>query len=200
MTENLKPREKLFVEEYLKNNFDAEVAAKKAGYGGKEGRDMSRMLMRSPDVQAAIRTRLKEGQLTADQILRRVSEMALSNIADFLDDNGKVDINKLRSRGYLVKSRKLRTTYGKDGSATTECEITLYDAQAALISLGKHLGLFKEPKKEDEDPNRLGGANLHFQLPQGTTIDDLRKLIGHLDANKSATQEHAAETAPQAAG
>jgi hypothetical protein len=74
--------------------------------------------------------------------------MATANIADFLDNDGNINMAELRRRGFLVKkTKRRRNTFRSrngDESTTEDSELELYDAQSALINIGKHLGVFND--------------------------------------------------------
>lgn len=197
--DRLTPLAKVFIEEYFRCGWNARAAGERVSPGS--SRNMYRKYMAMPAVQLEIQKRLREGHITSDQVIHRISEMATSSIADFVDENGKVNWEMVKRKGYLIKSRKLRTRYGPDGSSETECELTLYDAQAALIQIGKHLGLFKEPKRDEEGTPI--SPNFHFELPPNTSVDELRQLINRLQstsAGQLSSQEHSNKQIAEGAG
>ena len=74
-------------------------------------------------------------------------------MGDFMDIGSmafSLDLNKAKELGLTRLIKKVRqktvTTVAKDGTEeeTNTIEIELYDAQAALVQLGKHLDIFKD--------------------------------------------------------
>lgn len=131
-------KQQAFVEHYL-CTWNASAAARAAGYRGDANTVGPRLLKRS-GVAAAIAARLQALALSADEVLARLSQQATANLADFFtfDAAGRVTgLNSatFQARGYLVKKIKL------DGDRV---EIELYDAQAALVQMGKSYALFVE--------------------------------------------------------
>lgn len=127
-----------FIAEYPKD-FNATKAAIRAGYSPKTAYSQGQRLLKNVEVQEAIRAKLDELTMSADEALVRLGEQARSDISDFIDATTKrmflLDMDKVKKRGHLVKKIK----YTKDGP-----EIELYSSQKALELVGKHHGLFKQ--------------------------------------------------------
>ena len=134
----LSPKRRRFVEAYLAT-WNASEAARQAEYA-KPGSQGQRLLT-FVEVQTAIQQRLAEVAMKTDEVLARLAEQARSNIASFFTFDSDelvvmaLDIEEVKARGHLIK--KLKQT--KDG-----WEIELYDGQAALVQIGKHLKLFPD--------------------------------------------------------
>lgn len=92
-------------------------------------------------VSGLIRERLAEKQMSADEVLVRLSVQARGTMADFIQigptGNWNFDFVAAEEAGKLPLIKKLKET--KDGTA-----LELYDAQAALVHIGKAHGLFIE--------------------------------------------------------
>lgn len=146
----LTTKQRVFVEVYLSNGFNAGAAAREAGYSGDDRalRVIGAKNLVKPNVRAVVEDRLKEHKLTADEVLARLAEMARGTIEDFIDpDSGVFDLKKAAKarRLHLIKKIKQRTIISnKDDSQIDEVEVELYDAQKALIDLGRHLKLFTD--------------------------------------------------------
>jgi hypothetical protein len=126
-----------FVEAYLKT-WNATKAAAAANYA--HPMQQGSRLLSFVEVQAEIQSRLKELALSADEVLTRLSEQAIANVADFFKYNEDgtvcgVDTKILRERGHLVKKVKVDPD---------KIELELYDGQNALALMGKHHQLFIE--------------------------------------------------------
>lgn len=126
-----------FVEEYLKC-WNASEAARRADYAhpGQQGH----RLLKNVEIQEAIKQRLAETAMEADEVLARLSDQARADIADFItidEGTGKptLDLRKAEGKTHLVKN--VRET--KEGTF-----IELYNSQSALVHMGKAHGVFEE--------------------------------------------------------
>ena len=148
-------KQKLWLEEYLQC-WNATEAARKAGY--KNPRHSGYENRTKPYIEKRIRQRLRESAMSADEVLSRLAEQARGTIADFIDASvasGIPDLTEAREKGLLHLMKSISWT--KQGM-----RIELYDAQAALVHLGRHHGLFKD---QVEITWREG-------LPEGITPDE----------------------------
>lgn len=145
-------KQQQFVNEYLRC-FNATEAARRAGYSERTARAIGAENLTKPDILAAIKERLNERAMLADEVLMRLSEHARSDIGHFLyqDENGDIRITlcdadgNLKSEVRLIKKvtqRKLVRTSKDAVEEETTLALELYDAQAALVHLGKHHKLF----------------------------------------------------------
>ena len=142
----LTPKQQVFVEEYL-TSWNATDAARRAGYA--EPNVQGSRLLTYVSIQAAVKTRMAEKAMKADESLARLAEQARINIADFVseitetvfDRDGNphevrqivLNWDEIKRRGHLVKSIK---------STPSGPALELYDGQTALIQIGKAHGLF----------------------------------------------------------
>ena len=145
---DLTPKQRIFVEAYL-TTWNATEAARQAGY--KHAHVQGPRLLAKVSISEAVEARIKEAAMETDEVLARLSEQARANIGDFAkqafvietDEQGRqstidsvdLDWDQIKARGHLVK----KISSNANGPA-----IELHDGQAALIQLGKHLGLFAE--------------------------------------------------------
>lgn len=139
----LNDKRKVFVEEYLKS-WNATDAARIAGYAypNVEG---SRLLANA-SIAAEIKARLTDKVMSADEVLVRLSEQARGEHANYISATGFVNVPLMVAEGkaHLIKGIK-ETQFGK--------VIEFYDAQAALVHIGKHHKLFVEgPTGDANDP------------------------------------------------
>lgn len=140
--EDLRPRHQVFVNAYLKT-WNASEAARQAKYPFPSQAGAS--LIANTCVRAVIDQELRKHHLSSAMVLHRLRDMATSDITEFLDDSGRTDLEAVRQngKGHLIKKIKSRTTV-RGKYTETENELELYDAQSALVHIGKHLGLFNE--------------------------------------------------------
>jgi hypothetical protein len=99
-----------------------------------------------PVIRARVDERLQQFHMTADEVLARIAYHARGSLEDFIDPgSGAIDLSaakEARSLGLIKRYRTKQIINSKDDTEILETEIEMYDAQAALRDLGKHLGLF----------------------------------------------------------
>jgi phage terminase small subunit len=148
----LSNKRRAFAVQYLKD-FNATQAAIRAGYSPKTAYSIGQRLLNFVEVAEAIKIGIAELSMGADEVLLRLAEHARGNMGDFLDISSvsfQIDLNKAKELGltHLIKKVKQKTTIvsNKNGDdvETDQIEIELYDAQAALVQLGKYHGLFTD--------------------------------------------------------
>jgi phage terminase small subunit len=209
----LKGQRRRFAMEYLVDLRQRDAAIR-AGYSEKSADQQASVLMKNPEVFAAIQAGLDALAMPASEILARLSAQARGDMSDFVrideeevtltwsvlrqppgpdgepDMEGAVfnlatqeqvkptdlvlrtatvrrpavrlDLQEAGRRGKLGLLKKC--TVAQDGKVSIE----LYDAQAALIALGKHRNLFVERK----EVTGAGGAPVeHVHL----TLDEWKR-------------------------
>lgn len=142
----LSNKQRIFVEEYLKC-WNAAEAARRAGYSERTARSIGQENLTKPDIIEAIRVRVAETAMSADEVLLRLADMARSSMGDFINEAGSLDLKQaaLRDKLHLIKSYTITDKGGE--------RIELHDAQTALVHLGRHHGLFVDRSKvEVETP------------------------------------------------
>lgn len=154
----LNPKQQRFIAEYLVD-MNATQAAIRAGYSARTAKQQGSRLLTNADVVAALaRKQAKIAgklEMTAERVLAELALLGFSNMQDFAstDAAGKpeIDCSRLeRDQWAAVSQIKI----DEDGAIT----LKLYDKRAALVELGKHLGLFTEKhdhrhKIEPEEAN-----------------------------------------------
>lgn len=125
-------RQRMFVENYL-SCWNVTWAARDAGYRhpGVQGQRM----LRHPAIKALVAERMKEKAMGADEVLARLAQQARASMADFWRPSGGVDHQAIQNNGHLIKAIT-NTSQG--------LRVELYDAQAALVWLGKAFRLFSD--------------------------------------------------------
>ena len=126
-------KEKVWLAEYLKC-FNATEAARRAGYSWPD-RQGHRLRLKLSD---QIETSLKSRAMTPEQVIDRLGSQARAEYSEYINDQGEVDLAAMRAAGkmHLVKGVK----YDRQGRRMIE----FYDAQSALVHIGKHQKLFTE--------------------------------------------------------
>ena len=137
-----------FAEEYI-IDLDGKAAAIRAGYSPKGAQVTANRLMNHVGIAARIsdllETRSLRAAVTADQVMRELAQIGLSNIINYeIDDEGYVSLAEGAQSEAMRAIKKLKRTvkYDKDGNKNIETELELWDKVSALRLMGKHLGMF----------------------------------------------------------
>lgn len=158
----LTPKQKAFVEWYVKL-LNGGQAAKRAGYSG----DMLTLdvvaseNLRKPYIRAEIDRRLKESIPSADVLLTRISQTALSDVTPYLTDDGMLDVQALADAGlgHLVVGVKP----GKDGP-----EYTLAHPQTARKMLARYHRILGSLEVDLTTTSKLDRSSLDVLVAQVT--------------------------------
>jgi len=127
-----------FIQAYLKT-WNATEAARQAGY--KHPNAMGPRLVKVGIIAKEIQRRLDEKKLDADEVLRRLGDIARTDLGPYIESDSMgrvgVDIEGLKKAGltHLIKG----ITPTKHGA-----RIEFHDAAQALQLIGKHHKLFTE--------------------------------------------------------
>jgi len=148
----LSPKRLAFVNEYLQC-WNASEAARRAGYSAKTAYAAGSFLLRIPEVLREIEQRQRDSGMSANEALARLTDQARGSMGAFLhiSARGEVQVDlasrEARDKLHLIKKirlkRRRQLRAGKEWELES-IEIELYDAQAALIQIGRHHGLFTE--------------------------------------------------------
>jgi len=160
----LSPKHRKFCEEYLRlwNATDAYQAAYP-----KASRETARRngsdLLTNTDIAQEIKARIDERAMSANEVLDRLAEHARNEHGRYITEDGAVNLTQLIADGkaHLIKGIK-ETQYGKN--------IEFYDAQAALVQLGKHHKLFTD--RIEQDMTDRAAAALIAAMRQGASVVD----------------------------
>lgn len=141
---SLTHKRRVFIEEYLRC-WNATEAARQAGYAhpGSQGHSLLKII----EIDAEIKQRISEKAMSANEVVTRLAEHARGDIANGLKIDGTftmVDITKLKELGLTHLIKKFKQT-------KTGVELEFYDAQAALVHLGKVHGLFVDRQEVASD-------------------------------------------------
>ncbi len=144
MVRKLTDKQKMFVEAYLET-LNATESARRAKYRGNDQtlRAVGHENLTKPHIREEIDRRLKETIMSADEVLLRLGEQARAEYSLFMTPFGGLDLGELirAGKGHLIKKIK-KTLHG--------IEVEFYDAQAALVHLGKYHALFTDRLKVDD--------------------------------------------------
>jgi len=138
-------KEKVWLEEYLQC-WNATEAARRAGYKWPR-RLGSRKLAKFED---EIQERIDELAMSADEALLRLAQIARGEYAEYITEDGQIDIVGLvrDNKAHLIQ--KIRPT--KYGEA-----YEFYDMQKALVDIGRHHQLFTDKVDVTSKGEKLEG-------------------------------------------
>jgi hypothetical protein len=112
-------------------------------------------LLKNVEIEAAISQRISEAAMSADEVLTRLADHARGDFANALviDENyAGLDLQQLKDLGLTHLIKKFSQT--KNGTV-----LEFYDAQAALVHLGRHHGLFVDRHQEIKEGDALTVVN-----------------------------------------
>lgn len=161
-------RQRLFIEAYLCNGFNATKAAIAAGYSERSARSIGAENLTKPDILAELETYLAEISLSREEILTRLADLARADFANLLTVKEVPDLSAILAQGEqskpaegterppvpmttvaeldLLKAVQASQTYaiesveyGKYG-----LKVKLHDKLKALELAGRAKGLFRE--------------------------------------------------------
>lgn len=156
----LTPKQKMFVAEYL-IDLNATQAAIRAGYSGKTAGSIGNEYLQKPEIKAAIKKAMDERaqrtEITADKVFKEMAHLAFDDIGNYLTfKTVKTEVARDKETGdpiigyrTVVEVRDsadidtrgiAEVSTGKDGVF----RFKMYCKDAALVQVGKHLGLFKD--------------------------------------------------------
>ena len=158
-TPNLKPKQRAFVEAYFNNQMNATEAylTLHPNTGRDSARASASALLTNPNILAEIDRRMSEQVMSANEVLKRLSDMGKANLLPFIriTDEGFTyfDFSHPDAKNYFhlikkIKTKRTRRVEGKGENAEVWedewVEVELHDAQSALEKIGKHHHLFRD--------------------------------------------------------
>ena len=159
-------RDMRFCEEYL-IDLDAKHAALRAGFSPNTAKNASQWINPEKPSKPALRKeidrriaeRSRRTGVSVDRVVRELARLAFSNIADVIDDSGRLRRDVSPDDLAAVASHRRKAS-----ADVEEIEVRMYDKNRALELLGKHLGMFTENLRiEDvrpvivDDAGSIGG-------------------------------------------
>lgn len=135
----LSKKQRAFVDEYFKCNFNATEAYARAYQS--DSRESAATggsrLLRNVEIDAEIKRRMAEKVMGPEEVAYRLGEQARGDYSAYIQADGSVDLERLIADGkaHLIKSIK-ETAHGRN--------VEFYDGQSALIHIGKIHGIFTE--------------------------------------------------------
>ena len=139
----LSPKQKLFVNEYPVD-LNATEAALRAGYSPKSAKVIGAENLSKPAISAALEkamtARAEQIEITAESVVKELASIAFANINDVATwQSGEVTVLDSATSTADALSAVAQVT-----STASGLQLKMHDKQAALVTLGKHLGMFRE--------------------------------------------------------
>jgi phage terminase small subunit len=156
----LTPKQARFVAEYL-IDLNATQAAIRAGYSAKTAADIGRQLLRKTPVADAIAARQSKVaaklEITQEAVAAELAKIGFANIAEFVDVSGStpsislqdVPRDKLAALSEITTETVMENRGRGEVAEVRRVKIKLWDKRAALVDLGRHLGMFKDKLEVD---------------------------------------------------
>lgn len=179
--QKLTAKQQKFIVEYL-IDLNATQAAIRAGYSAKTAFAIGAENLTKPLIKQALKKAMDERgertQVTADRVLEELALMGFSNMLDYTrttdDGDAYVDLSAL-TRDQAAAIKEITVEDFKDGRGEGNRDIkrtklVLADKRAALVDIGKHLGMFKE---QVELTGKDGGP---IETTDKTSTDIAREL------------------------
>lgn len=147
-----------FVEEYL-IDLNGTQAAIRAGHSKKTAAQIAHNNLKKPNIQAAMKIeqdlRTRRVGVTVDRIVTELAKIGFANLIDYvtINDQGDafVDFSKVDrdQMAAVIEISVEEYTEGRGDMARDikRTKFKMADKRAALVDLGKHLGMFVERKE-----------------------------------------------------
>lgn len=154
----LNAKQRRFVDEYL-IDLNATQAAIRAGYSTKRADAIGYENLRKPEIQAVITERMddrsKRTEITQDRVLQELAKLGFADIRKAVKwgdgiavahpDSGEMVV----SNGIaLISSDSIDDDTAASISEVSQTaqglKIKMHDKRAALVDIGRHLGMFKD--------------------------------------------------------
>lgn len=159
-----------FIEQYFLCGLRGADAARRLG--SKQPRQYAHRMLTNDNVLAEIDRRLARHKMSSAMVLARLSDMAMSNIADFADIEDTSDLKKYRHKAHVIKKFKKTIHHTKDDETFTTIELELYPADSALVNLGRHYKLFSDSVKVDDWRTELIDLFKQGKITQEQLLDE----------------------------
>ncbi len=181
----LTAKQQCFIDEYL-IDLNATQAAIRAGYSAKtayaKGSEMNKRF--AVEIAKAQAERSKRTEITQDAVLRELAKIGFSNMLDYVSvtDGGDLvpDFSALTRDQAAAIGEVTIEEYtegrGDDAQNVKRTRFKLSDKRAALVDMGRHLGMFKDKVElTGADGGPIKTENDHRSAPK-YTLEELAKL------------------------
>ncbi len=167
----LSSKQQAFIEGYLRC-FNATEAARLAGYSDHTARQQGSRLLSKVDIQQAIKTRIAEKAMGADEVLLKLGDQARGNLGAFFKRAERWTDDPLPTDEILEEQTVTRTIQGK------EMESKRYRVSKIILDTAKVIDpAYSELLQEFTDSPRDGlGIKLNNKLAALQTLAKIHRL------------------------
>lgn len=151
--DQLTAKEERFCLQYI-IHLNASKAAQEAGYSKKTSGIIGFENLNKPKIKERIaelqHQAMLRAELSADMVINELRAMGFYSIKDFISTGNEINDLSQMERDLLkpVLGIKVTERYDPEGNPITTTELKMVDKRAALVDLGKHLGIFKEDNQQ----------------------------------------------------
>lgn len=178
----LNEKQERFCKEYV-IDLNGTQAAIRAGYSQETANEQASRLLTNVKVQQRVKELQdsigKRLEITADMVVAELWALGVYNVKDFVDDDNTIrklaelerDVVKPVT-GIKVTEKTVHFEGGEETTVTTE--LKLADKRAALVDVGRHIGIFEKDNKQKapvSDVSKLSDEDL-------LKLSELQKKIG----------------------
>lgn len=159
----LTPRQQRFVEEYLVD-LNQTQAAIRCGYSPKTAKQQGSRLLTNANVEAAIveaqAKRSERTGITQDRVLAEFARLGFADIRRLMEwseesvafkPSSELTDAEAAAIASVESETTVRTFEGGETEKKIKLRIKLWDKQAALTQIGRHLGMFKDRLEHSGD-------------------------------------------------
>lgn len=202
----LTPRQQRFVAEYL-IDLNATQAATRAGYSARTANQQASRLLANVNIQAAIAAgqaeRGRRTEITADRVLAELGKLGFANMLDYMQPgpggDPTLDFTSLTRDQAAALQEVTVEDYvdgrGEDARDVKRVKFRLADKRAALVDIGRHLGMFKD---RVEHTGKDGAELVPRETAPGRLALAILALLPKPVPDASGGEAHDTETPPDA--
>lgn len=154
MQKPLTPKQQMFIKEYLVD-LNATQAAIRAGYSAKTAHSQGERLLRNVEVSAALKAamdaRSEKTEITAERVLKELGRVAFGDqraVMTWGPDGIRLRPSNALTDDEAAMVSEVSETETLNGGSL---KLKTHDKIKALELIGKHLGMFKEGAKDDDE-------------------------------------------------
>lgn len=165
----LTAKQRLFVAEYMVD-LNSTEAARRAGYSertaNKIGPELLGKTSISDAIKVAMENREKRTLVTADAVVAELAKIGFANMQDYIKEGFSVADIQALSREHAAAIQEVtinETVAGDSDILTRNIKFKLADKRAALVDLGKHLGIFEANNKQKNQGDAIAAVITEIQ-------------------------------------
>lgn len=182
----LTQKQKRFVDEYLKD-LNATQAAIRTGYSPKVAHVNGPRLLTNAEIQSHLSSRMKaresRTEITQDRVLKELAKIGFQDVRALYNPDGSLKpIHSLDDQtAASIAGLEFSGVKGEDGQIIGQtAKVRLSDKRAALVDIGKHLGMFTD---------KIESTNLTQMTIIGGLPDPFADAIDSADPKPKALTE-----------